>query len=34
MGDWAFEVESVEGKRITRLLAWQLEGVATEESAE
>jgi putative hemolysin len=34
MGDWAFEVESVEGKRITRLLAWQLEGIASEESAE
>jgi CBS domain containing-hemolysin-like protein len=34
MGDWAFEVESVEGKRITRLLAWPLEGSPAEESAE
>ncbi|CAN5856410.1 CNNM domain-containing protein [soil metagenome] len=34
VGDWTFEVEAVEGNRITRLLAWPREEAAAEESAE
>jgi CBS domain containing-hemolysin-like protein len=30
IGDWVFEVEAVEGKRITRLLAWPREDTAPE----
>jgi CBS domain containing-hemolysin-like protein len=34
MGDWAFEVEAVEGKRITRLIARPLKASPAEESSE
>jgi CBS domain containing-hemolysin-like protein len=34
VGDWTFEVEAVEGNRITRLLGWPREEAAAEESAE
>ena len=34
VGDWTFEVEAVEGNRITRLLGWPREEDAAEESAE
>jgi len=34
MEEWAFEVEAVEGKRITRLLAWPLKASRAEEGAE
>ena len=33
IGDWVFEVEAVEGKRITRLLAWPVEEAEDGESA-